>query len=172
MITNHHKVSPNITKWTDSSNLHHKIKELKILKITVRFFYIKMKHVCLKDTKTTESTVTSVQLDASLLCLVCVSSQEINTFLQNNNYCEKYLNTEMLGLKYNFTSQCVCFQVVFSISDLDQRFHLPLLMSRFSYSTYRGSWETVCSFNTVKPEMHRDGFCCLGIDLRIRLIAD
>ncbi|XP_026167154.1 5-hydroxyisourate hydrolase-like [Mastacembelus armatus] len=30
-------------------------------------------------------------------------------------------------------------EVVFSISDPDQRFHLPLLMSRFSYSTYRGS---------------------------------
>ncbi|XP_008276226.1 5-hydroxyisourate hydrolase-like [Stegastes partitus] len=30
-------------------------------------------------------------------------------------------------------------EVVFTISDPDQRFHLPLLMSRFSYSTYRGS---------------------------------
>ena len=34
---------------------------------------------------------------------------------------------------------CVCFQVVFTISDPEQRFHIPLLMSRFSYSTYRGS---------------------------------
>ncbi|XP_033490591.1 5-hydroxyisourate hydrolase-like isoform X1 [Epinephelus lanceolatus] len=30
-------------------------------------------------------------------------------------------------------------EVVFTITDPDQRFHLPLLMSRFSYSTYRGS---------------------------------
>ncbi|KAI3371467.1 hypothetical protein L3Q82_023575 [Scortum barcoo] len=30
-------------------------------------------------------------------------------------------------------------EVVFTISDPEQRFHLPLLMSRFSYSTYRGS---------------------------------
>ncbi|XP_028287333.1 5-hydroxyisourate hydrolase-like [Parambassis ranga] len=30
-------------------------------------------------------------------------------------------------------------EVVFTISDMQQRFHLPLLMSRFSYSTYRGS---------------------------------
>ncbi|KAM3609447.1 uncharacterized protein V6R79_015063 [Siganus canaliculatus] len=30
-------------------------------------------------------------------------------------------------------------EVVFSISDPEQKFHLPLLMSRFSYSTYRGS---------------------------------
>ncbi|GAA6227701.1 5-hydroxyisourate hydrolase-like isoform X1 [Lates japonicus] len=30
-------------------------------------------------------------------------------------------------------------EVVFSITDPEQRFHLPLLMSRFSYSTYRGS---------------------------------
>ncbi|XP_068578968.1 5-hydroxyisourate hydrolase b isoform X2 [Cebidichthys violaceus] len=30
-------------------------------------------------------------------------------------------------------------EVVFSITEPEQRFHLPLLMSRFSYSTYRGS---------------------------------
>ncbi|KAK2842815.1 hypothetical protein Q5P01_013015 [Channa striata] len=30
-------------------------------------------------------------------------------------------------------------EVVFSISEPEQKFHLPLLMSRFSYSTYRGS---------------------------------
>ncbi|KAF3706080.1 5-hydroxyisourate hydrolase [Channa argus] len=30
-------------------------------------------------------------------------------------------------------------EVVFTISDQDQKLHLPLLMSRFSYSTYRGS---------------------------------
>ncbi|XP_044050893.1 5-hydroxyisourate hydrolase-like isoform X2 [Siniperca chuatsi] len=30
-------------------------------------------------------------------------------------------------------------EVVFTISDPEQRFHLPLLMSRFSYSSYRGS---------------------------------
>ncbi|XP_049429126.1 5-hydroxyisourate hydrolase-like [Epinephelus fuscoguttatus] len=30
-------------------------------------------------------------------------------------------------------------EVVFTITDPEQRFHLPLLMSRFSYSTYRGS---------------------------------
>ncbi|AWP07964.1 putative 5-hydroxyisourate hydrolase-like isoform 2 [Scophthalmus maximus] len=30
-------------------------------------------------------------------------------------------------------------EVVFTISSPEQRFHLPLLMSRFSYSTYRGS---------------------------------
>uniref|UniRef100_A0A3Q3JS12 5-hydroxyisourate hydrolase n=2 Tax=Monopterus albus TaxID=43700 RepID=A0A3Q3JS12_MONAL len=30
-------------------------------------------------------------------------------------------------------------EVVFNINDPEQRFHLPLLMSRFSYSTYRGS---------------------------------
>ncbi|XP_070828966.1 5-hydroxyisourate hydrolase-like [Chaetodon trifascialis] len=30
-------------------------------------------------------------------------------------------------------------EVVFTISDPAQRFHLPLLMSRFSFSTYRGS---------------------------------
>ncbi|XP_070686699.1 5-hydroxyisourate hydrolase-like [Pempheris klunzingeri] len=30
-------------------------------------------------------------------------------------------------------------EVVFTISDPQQSFHLPLLMSRFSYSTYRGS---------------------------------
>lgn len=58
------------------------------------------------------------------------------------------VNTDMLRLKVKLISRLkttslinVCFQVVFSISDPDQRFHLPLLMSRFSYSTYRGSWE-------------------------------
>uniref|UniRef100_A0A8C6WH72 5-hydroxyisourate hydrolase n=1 Tax=Neogobius melanostomus TaxID=47308 RepID=A0A8C6WH72_9GOBI len=30
-------------------------------------------------------------------------------------------------------------EVVFTIKEPDQRFHIPLLMSRFSYSTYRGS---------------------------------
>ncbi|XP_068169941.1 5-hydroxyisourate hydrolase b [Antennarius striatus] len=30
-------------------------------------------------------------------------------------------------------------EVVFTISDPVQKFHLPLLMTRFSYSTYRGS---------------------------------
>uniref|UniRef100_A0A3Q4BT21 5-hydroxyisourate hydrolase n=1 Tax=Mola mola TaxID=94237 RepID=A0A3Q4BT21_MOLML len=30
-------------------------------------------------------------------------------------------------------------EVVFSISDPEERFHVPLLLSRFSYSTYRGS---------------------------------
>ncbi|XP_047452388.1 5-hydroxyisourate hydrolase b [Mugil cephalus] len=30
-------------------------------------------------------------------------------------------------------------EVVFTISDPQQTFHLPLLLSRFSYSTYRGS---------------------------------
>ncbi|XP_028306419.1 5-hydroxyisourate hydrolase b isoform X1 [Gouania willdenowi] len=30
-------------------------------------------------------------------------------------------------------------EVVFRISEAEQKFHLPLLMSRFSYSTYRGS---------------------------------
>ncbi|XP_034391472.1 5-hydroxyisourate hydrolase b [Cyclopterus lumpus] len=30
-------------------------------------------------------------------------------------------------------------EVVFSIMDQDQRLHLPLLMSQFSFSTYRGS---------------------------------
>ncbi|KAG7521890.1 5-hydroxyisourate hydrolase-like [Solea senegalensis] len=30
-------------------------------------------------------------------------------------------------------------EVVFTITDPGQRFHLPLLMSQFSYSTYRGS---------------------------------
>ncbi|KAL3044420.1 hypothetical protein OYC64_012831 [Pagothenia borchgrevinki] len=30
-------------------------------------------------------------------------------------------------------------EVVFTISELEQRIHLPLLMSRFSYSVYRGS---------------------------------
>ncbi|KAM9854915.1 5-hydroxyisourate hydrolase-like [Aulostomus maculatus] len=30
-------------------------------------------------------------------------------------------------------------EVVFTITDPRQKFHLPLLMSRFSYSTYRGS---------------------------------
>ncbi|XP_062418739.1 5-hydroxyisourate hydrolase-like [Pungitius pungitius] len=30
-------------------------------------------------------------------------------------------------------------EVVFSISDQQQRIHLPLLMTRFSYSTYTGS---------------------------------
>ncbi|CAJ1055919.1 5-hydroxyisourate hydrolase b [Xyrichtys novacula] len=30
-------------------------------------------------------------------------------------------------------------EVVFTVADPDQRVHLPLLMSRFSYSTYRGS---------------------------------
>ncbi|CAK6982786.1 -hydroxyisourate hydrolase-like [Scomber scombrus] len=30
-------------------------------------------------------------------------------------------------------------EIVFTITDHQQKFHLPLLMSRFSYSTYRGS---------------------------------
>ncbi|XP_071766038.2 5-hydroxyisourate hydrolase-like [Centroberyx gerrardi] len=30
-------------------------------------------------------------------------------------------------------------EVVFTITDPEQRFHVPLLLSRFSYSTYRGS---------------------------------
>ncbi|XP_062271093.1 5-hydroxyisourate hydrolase-like [Scomber scombrus] len=30
-------------------------------------------------------------------------------------------------------------EIVFTITDPQQKFHLPLLMSRFSYSTYRGS---------------------------------
>ncbi|XP_072529848.1 5-hydroxyisourate hydrolase b [Salminus brasiliensis] len=30
-------------------------------------------------------------------------------------------------------------EIVFTITDLDQTFHLPLLLSRYSYSTYRGT---------------------------------
>ncbi|KAG9342013.1 hypothetical protein JZ751_018331 [Albula glossodonta] len=30
-------------------------------------------------------------------------------------------------------------EIVFTITDAAQKFHLPLLLSRFSYSTYRGS---------------------------------
>ncbi|XP_060778808.1 5-hydroxyisourate hydrolase isoform X1 [Neoarius graeffei] len=30
-------------------------------------------------------------------------------------------------------------EVVFTITDASQKFHIPLLLSRFSYSTYRGS---------------------------------
>ncbi|XP_056596207.1 5-hydroxyisourate hydrolase b isoform X1 [Triplophysa dalaica] len=30
-------------------------------------------------------------------------------------------------------------EIVFTITDADQKFHLPLLLSRYSYSTYRGS---------------------------------
>ncbi|XP_072291308.1 5-hydroxyisourate hydrolase b [Eucyclogobius newberryi] len=30
-------------------------------------------------------------------------------------------------------------EVVFTITEPEKRFHIPLLMSRFSYSTYRGS---------------------------------
>ncbi|KAM6943393.1 5-hydroxyisourate hydrolase-like isoform 2-T3 [Xenentodon cancila] len=30
-------------------------------------------------------------------------------------------------------------EIVFTISDPDQKYHIPLLLSRFSYSTYRGS---------------------------------
>ncbi|XP_030650090.1 5-hydroxyisourate hydrolase b [Chanos chanos] len=30
-------------------------------------------------------------------------------------------------------------EVVFSITESDQRYHLPLLFSRYSYSTYKGS---------------------------------
>ncbi|KAL7858086.1 hypothetical protein AOLI_G00181880 [Acnodon oligacanthus] len=37
----------------------------------------------------------------------------------------------------------ICFypyvEIVFTITDQDQTFHLPLSLSRFSYSTYRGS---------------------------------
>ncbi|XP_051513308.1 5-hydroxyisourate hydrolase isoform X1 [Myxocyprinus asiaticus] len=37
----------------------------------------------------------------------------------------------------------MCFypyvEVVFSITDPSQKYHVPLLLSRFSYSTYRGS---------------------------------
>ncbi|KAG9280910.1 5-hydroxyisourate hydrolase-like isoform X1 [Astyanax mexicanus] len=29
-------------------------------------------------------------------------------------------------------------EIVFTITDLDQTFHLPLLLSRYSYSTYKG----------------------------------
>ncbi|XP_012711774.2 5-hydroxyisourate hydrolase [Fundulus heteroclitus] len=30
-------------------------------------------------------------------------------------------------------------EIVFTITDTDQKYHVPLLLSRFSYSTYRGS---------------------------------
>ncbi|NP_001186950.2 5-hydroxyisourate hydrolase b [Danio rerio] len=30
-------------------------------------------------------------------------------------------------------------EIIFTITDVDQRLHVPLLISRFSYSTYRGS---------------------------------
>ncbi|XP_048014674.1 5-hydroxyisourate hydrolase b [Megalobrama amblycephala] len=30
-------------------------------------------------------------------------------------------------------------EIVFTVSDADQSFHVPLLVSRYSYSTYRGS---------------------------------
>ncbi|KAM9481596.1 5-hydroxyisourate hydrolase [Clarias gariepinus] len=30
-------------------------------------------------------------------------------------------------------------EIVFTITDASQKFHIPLLLSRFSYSTYRGS---------------------------------
>ncbi|XP_077376234.1 5-hydroxyisourate hydrolase [Festucalex cinctus] len=30
-------------------------------------------------------------------------------------------------------------EIVFTISDPDQKYHIPLLLSQFSYSTYRGS---------------------------------
>ncbi|XP_054476246.1 5-hydroxyisourate hydrolase-like [Anoplopoma fimbria] len=39
----------------------------------------------------------------------------------------------------NQTSFYPYVEVVFTITDPEQRFHVPLLMSRFSYSTYRGS---------------------------------
>ncbi|KAK1789794.1 hypothetical protein P4O66_015671, partial [Electrophorus voltai] len=29
-------------------------------------------------------------------------------------------------------------EIVFTITDLDQTFHLPLLLSRYAYTTYRG----------------------------------
>ncbi|KAM8892479.1 5-hydroxyisourate hydrolase-like [Spinachia spinachia] len=41
-------------------------------------------------------------------------------------------------------------EVVFSIGEQQQRLHLPLLMTRFSYTTYTGSSGGFCpSFETI-----------------------
>uniref|UniRef100_A0A8C7RDW9 Transthyretin/hydroxyisourate hydrolase domain-containing protein n=1 Tax=Oncorhynchus mykiss TaxID=8022 RepID=A0A8C7RDW9_ONCMY len=39
----------------------------------------------------------------------------------------------------NTSVVCVYLQIVFTITDHSQKFHVPLLCSRFSYTTYRGS---------------------------------
>lgn len=48
---------------------------------------------------------------------------------------EKYLNADSQNAFYPFV------EIVFHISEdeLDQHFHIPLLLSPFGYSTYRGS---------------------------------
>lgn len=37
----------------------------------------------------------------------------------------------------------VFFQIVFLVSNPSQHYHVPLLLSPFSYSTYRGSWDSI-----------------------------
>lgn len=42
--------------------------------------------------------------------------------------------------KYLTNSQNFVLQVVFEIEKPDEHYHVPLLLSPFGYSTYRGSW--------------------------------
>lgn len=52
-----------------------------------------------------------------------------------------HFNTGQYWESLGQTSFYPYVEIVFTIKDPAQRFHIPLLLSRFSYSTYRGSWE-------------------------------
>ncbi|XP_055047916.1 5-hydroxyisourate hydrolase b [Misgurnus anguillicaudatus] len=46
------------------------------------------------------------------------------------------------GQYWESLGQCSFYpyvEIVFTITDAEKKFHLPLLLSRYSYSTYRGS---------------------------------
>lgn len=47
--------------------------------------------------------------------------------------------TEQYWMSLEETSFYPYVEIVFTISDPGQKYHVPLLLSRFSYSTYRGS---------------------------------
>lgn len=59
------------------------------------------------------------------------SSKSAFTVLSSifNKYLFEWCGTEILFL----------FQVVFNIDDVSRHYHVPLLLSPYGYSTYRGS---------------------------------
>ena len=56
-------------------------------------------------------------------------------------YCAPMMLFEVVAVLQWLISaiSVVLLQIVFTINDPDQKYHVPLLLSRFSYSTYRGS---------------------------------
>ena len=61
-----------------------------------------------------------------------------NTPFEKGTYRLKF-KTEDYFLKNNQTAFFVVAPVVFNITDTSRKYHIPLLLNPFGYSTYRGS---------------------------------